>query len=94
MRNIRKNLFFAFIYNFCGVPIAAGVLCPTFGIMLSPTIASAAMALSSISVIGNALRLSNSAILRLRQSQRQPRPATQQIFGSQAAAMRRGDALT
>jgi P-type Cu2+ transporter len=57
MRNIRQNLFFAFVYNFCGVPIAAGVLYPTFGIVLSPMIASAAMALSSISVIGNALRL-------------------------------------
>lgn len=57
MRNIRQNLFFAFIYNFLGVPIAAGVLYPWFGILLSPMIASAAMALSSVSVIGNALRL-------------------------------------
>ncbi len=57
MRNIRQNLFFAFIYNFIGVPVAAGVLYPMFGIVLSPMIASAAMALSSVSVIGNALRL-------------------------------------
>ena len=57
MRNIRKNLFFAFVYNFIGVPIAAGVLYPWFGLLLSPMIASAAMSLSSISVIGNALRL-------------------------------------
>lgn len=57
MRNIRQNLFFAFIYNVAGVPIAAGVLYPTFGILLSPIIAAAAMALSSVSVIGNALRL-------------------------------------
>jgi heavy metal translocating P-type ATPase len=59
MRNIRQNLFFAFIYNFLGVPIAAGILYPWFGILLSPMIASAAMALSSVSVIGNALRLRN-----------------------------------
>ncbi|HUJ47789.1 MAG TPA: copper-translocating P-type ATPase [Rhizomicrobium sp.] len=57
MRNIRENLFFAFIYNAIGVPIAAGVLYPTFGILLSPVIAAAAMALSSVSVVGNALRL-------------------------------------
>jgi P-type Cu+ transporter len=57
MRNIRQNLFSAFIYNALGVPIAAGVLYPTFGILLSPIIAAAAMALSSVSVIGNALRL-------------------------------------
>ena len=57
MRNIRQNLFFAFIYNSVGVPIAAGVLYPVFGILLSPIIAAAAMALSSVSVIGNALRL-------------------------------------
>ena len=57
MRNIRQNLFFAFIYNAAGVPIAAGVLYPGFGILLSPIIAAAAMALSSVSVIGNALRL-------------------------------------
>ena len=57
MRNIRQNLFFAFIYNAAGVPIAAGVLYPAFGILLSPIIAAAAMALSSVSVIGNALRL-------------------------------------
>jgi Cu+-exporting ATPase len=57
MRNIRQNLFFAFIYNAAGIPIAAGVLYPAFGILLSPIIAAAAMALSSISVVGNALRL-------------------------------------
>jgi Cu+-exporting ATPase len=57
MRNIRQNLFFAFIYNAAGVPIAAGVLYPVFGLLLSPIIAAAAMALSSVSVISNALRL-------------------------------------
>ena len=57
MRNIRQNLFFAFIYNAAGVPIAAGVLYPVFGILLSPIIAAAAMALSSVSVIANAARL-------------------------------------
>jgi Cu+-exporting ATPase len=57
MSNIRQNLFFAFIYNAAGIPIAAGVLYPTFGILLSPIIAAAAMALSSVSVVGNALRL-------------------------------------
>jgi len=57
MRNIRENLFFAFVYNAAGVPIAAGLLYPWFGILLSPIIAGAAMALSSVSVIGNSLRL-------------------------------------
>ena len=57
MGNIRQNLVFAFIYNAAGVPIAAGVLYPAFGLLLSPAIAAAAMALSSVSVIGNALRL-------------------------------------
>jgi Cu+-exporting ATPase len=57
MRNIRQNLLFAFLYNALGLPIAAGVLYPFFGILLSPIIASAAMSLSSVSVIGNALRL-------------------------------------
>ncbi|WP_422802116.1 heavy metal translocating P-type ATPase [Starkeya nomas] len=57
MRNIRQNLFFAFIYNGAGVPIAAGVLYPVFGLLLSPMVAALAMALSSVSVIGNALRL-------------------------------------
>ncbi len=57
MSNIRQNLFFAFIYNAAGVPVAAGLLYPFFGILLSPIIAAAAMALSSVSVIGNALRL-------------------------------------
>ena len=62
MANIRQNLFFAFIYNFIGVPIAAGILFPWFGILLSPMIASAAMALSSVSVISNALRLRNKTL--------------------------------
>jgi Cu+-exporting ATPase len=62
MRNIRQNLFFAFIYNAAGVPVAAGVLYPAFGILLSPVIAAAAMSLSSVSVIGNALRLRTVAI--------------------------------
>ena len=57
MHNIRQNLFFAFFYNILGVPIAAGVLYPLFGILLSPMIASAAMTFSSVSVISNALRL-------------------------------------
>ncbi len=57
MRNIKQNLFFAFIYNSLGVPIAAGVLYPVFGLLLSPMIAAAAMSLSSVSVVGNALRL-------------------------------------
>ncbi|MEO1169851.1 MAG: heavy metal translocating P-type ATPase [Pseudomonadota bacterium] len=57
MRNIRQNLFFAFIYNALGVPVAAGILYPVFGLLLSPMIAAAAMSLSSVSVIGNALRL-------------------------------------
>ena len=57
MSNIRQNLFFAFVYNVAGVPVAAGVLYPVFGILLSPMIAAAAMALSSVSVIGNATRL-------------------------------------
>jgi hypothetical protein len=57
MSNIRQNLFFAFVYNAAGVPIAAGVLYPTFGILLSPIIAAAAMSLSSVSVVANALRL-------------------------------------
>jgi Cu+-exporting ATPase len=57
MRNIRQNLWFAFLYNSLGVPIAAGVLYPFFGLLLSPMIASAAMTMSSVSVISNALRL-------------------------------------
>jgi P-type Cu+ transporter len=57
MMNIRQNLFFAFVYNALGVPIAAGVLYPWFGILLSPMIAAAAMSFSSVSVIGNSLRL-------------------------------------
>jgi Cu+-exporting ATPase len=57
MQNIRQNLFFAFIYNSLGVPVAAGLLYPFFGILLSPMIAAAAMSFSSVSVISNALRL-------------------------------------
>src|SRR5262249_42942513 len=62
MRNIRQNLFFAFVYNALGVPLAAGVLYPVFGLLLSPMVASAAMSLSSVSVIGNALRLRRTAL--------------------------------
>ena len=62
MKNIRQNLFFAFVYNFVGVPIAAGVLYPWLGILLSPMLASAAMSLSSVSVISNALRLRRVAL--------------------------------
>jgi Cu+-exporting ATPase len=57
MRNIRQNLFFAFVYNVAGIPLAAGVLYPFFGLLLSPVVAAAAMALSSVSVIANSLRL-------------------------------------
>ena len=57
MRNIRQNLVFAFVYNAVGIPVAAGVLYPSLGLLLSPIIAALAMALSSVSVIGNALRL-------------------------------------
>jgi Cu+-exporting ATPase len=57
MRNIRQNLFFAFVYNAAGIPIAAGLLHPFFGILLSPMLAAAAMSLSSLCVVGNALRL-------------------------------------
>ena len=57
MANIRQNLFFAFAYNVAGIPVAAGVLYPVFGLLLSPIIAAAAMALSSVSVIANSLRL-------------------------------------
>jgi cation transport ATPase len=62
MRNIRQNLFFAFVYNFVGVPIAAGILYPWLGLLLSPMIASGAMSLSSVSVIANALRLRRTAL--------------------------------
>jgi Cu+-exporting ATPase len=57
MRNIKQNLFWAFAYNSVGVPLAAGVLYPFFGVLLSPMIAAAAMSFSSVSVVGNALRL-------------------------------------
>ena len=62
MSNIRQNLFFAFVYNAAGVPIAAGILYPWLGVLLSPMIASAAMTFSSVSVIGNALRLRRVAL--------------------------------
>jgi Cu+-exporting ATPase len=62
MRNIRQNLVFAFFYNAAGVPIAAGALYPVFGILLSPMIGAAAMALSSVSVIANALRLARARL--------------------------------
>jgi Cu+-exporting ATPase len=62
MRNIRQNLFFAFLYNAAGIPVAAGVLYPFFGVLLSPMIAAAAMSLSSVSVIGNALRLRRASL--------------------------------
>lgn len=62
VRNIRENLFFAFVYNLLGVPVAAGLLYPAFGIVLSPMVASAAMSLSSVSVIGNALRLRRASL--------------------------------
>jgi Cu+-exporting ATPase len=57
MRNVRQNLFFAFVYNAVGIPVAAGVLYPVFGVLLSPIFAGAAMAMSSVSVVTNALRL-------------------------------------
>jgi P-type Cu+ transporter len=62
MRNIRQNLLFAFVYNVAGVPVAAGALYPFFGILLSPVIAAAAMALSSVSVVANALRLRSASL--------------------------------
>jgi heavy metal translocating P-type ATPase len=74
MRNIRENLFFAFIYNAAGVPIAAGVLYPTFGLLLSPTIAAAAMALSSVSVVFNSLRLRQAKLAPERKIEMPPFP--------------------
>ena len=62
MKNIKQNLFFAFVYNALGVPLAAGVLYPFVGLLLSPMIAAAAMSFSSVSVIGNALRLRNASL--------------------------------
>ncbi|EOR7713929.1 HAD-IC family P-type ATPase, partial [Escherichia coli] len=62
MANIKQNLFFAFVYNALGVPVAAGLLYPFYGVLLSPVIAAAAMALSSVSVIGNSLRLRNARL--------------------------------
>ena len=66
MWNIRQNLFFAFIYYSAGVPIAAGVLYPVFGILLSPMIAAAAMSFSSVSVITNALRLQSISLIKMK----------------------------
>lgn len=62
MRNIKENLFFAFVYNALGVPIAAGILYPFFQVLLSPIFAAAAMSFSSVSVVGNALRLNRAKI--------------------------------
>jgi Cu+-exporting ATPase len=62
MRNVRQNLFFAFVYNALGVPLAAGALYPALGLLLSPVVASAAMTFSSVSVIANALRLRRAAL--------------------------------
>ena len=62
MANIKQNLFFAFVYNAAGVPVAAGVLYPAFGLLLSPMIAAAAMSFSSVSVIANSLRLRTTKI--------------------------------
>jgi len=62
MANIKQNLFFAFVYNSVGVPVAAGVLYPVFGLLLSPVIAAAAMSFSSVSVIANSLRLRGAEI--------------------------------
>ncbi len=62
MNNIRQNLFFAFFYNSMGVPVAAGILYPVFGLLLSPMIAAAAMSFSSVSVIANSLRLKNTKL--------------------------------
>jgi cation transport ATPase len=62
MTNIKQNLFFAFVYNSLGVPIAAGILFPFFGILLSPMLAAAAMSFSSVSVISNSLRLRHAKI--------------------------------
>ena len=63
MCNIRQNLFFAFIYNAAGVPVAAGVLYPAFGLLMSPMVAAAAMSLSSVSVVANALRLRSARLI-------------------------------
>jgi Cu+-exporting ATPase len=62
MRNIRQNLLLAFVYNSAGIPIAAGILYPSLGLLLSPIVAALAMALSSVSVIGNALRLKSARL--------------------------------
>jgi Cu+-exporting ATPase len=62
LRNVKQNLFFAFFYNAIGVPLAAGVLYPSFGLLLSPIFAGAAMAMSSVSVVSNALRLRRAKI--------------------------------
>ena len=80
MRNIRQNLFFAFVYNMLGVPIAAGALYPAFVLLLSPIIASAAMTFSSVSVIANALRLNSEARWTVRTSRQDS--ATDQYFSA------------
>ena len=93
MSNIRQNLFFAFIYNAAGIPIAAGILYPAFGILLSPIIAAAAMALSSVSVVGNALRLGvtdeHLGGLRAPSPQGRPARASPPYSGSFGIASRR-----
>ena len=80
MRNIRQNLFFAFVYNLLGVPVAAGVLYPFFGVLLSPILAGAAMSLSSVSVIANALRLRSGEPRRTPIATRRPAPAAAGSF--------------
>lgn len=74
MANIKQNLFFAFVYNTLGVPAAAGVLLPFVGLLLSPTVAAAAMRVSSVSVIANALRLRSTRIREPFSHPHQPRP--------------------
>ena len=97
MRNIKQNLFFAFIYNSLGIPVAAGVLYPFFGILLSPMIAAAAMSFSSVSVIGNALRLRRaqlyflSLISRIDQTTRASSPAHRRGGAARAGRGPRAD---
>ena len=90
MSNIRQNLFFAFIYNALGVPVAAGVLYPFFGILLSPIIAAAAMALSSVSVVGNALRLRTARLLMTARSRKR---RTKPDWAFRASGLRLAGAL-
>ena len=86
MRNIKQNLFFAFAYNALGVPIAAGVLYPFTGLLLSPIIAAAAMSLSSVSVIGNAPRLRTVRLMRINAR------ARRRFIGQRACPRRRAGA--